>query len=214
MVQHTHIKQPPDNLPDRSLETYITYEQFLATADEDKPAEWINGKVIYMAPVSRTHNKLEGFLYNLIGDFVEDHQLGEVLFDAFQMKTGPSLPGREPDILYIANENLPRLKETYLDGPADLVVEIVSPESQERDRVEKYREYEQGGVKEYWLIDPERQEAIFYRRNAQGIYEPGPVGEDGIYESAILPGLRLKVSWLWQRPLPTLRQAPAEWERP
>jgi Uma2 family endonuclease len=213
MAQHARVQQPPDILSGHSPETYITYEQFLVTADEDKPAEWVNGKVIYMAPVSRTHNKLEQFLLHLIGDFVQDRQLGEVLIESFQMKTGPGMPGREPDILYIANENLFRLKENHLEGPADLVVEIASPESQERDRVEKYREYEQGGVREYWLIDPERQEALFYRRNAQGTYEPGPVGGDGIYESAVLPGVRLKVSWLWQRPMPTLRSALAELER-
>ena len=212
MAQHARVKQPPDRLPDRSSETYIAYEMFLATADEDRPAEWVNGKVIYIAPVSRTHNKLEQFLLHLIGDYVVDHQLGEVLIESFQMKTGPGMPGREPDILFVANENLPRLKETYLEGPADLVVEIVSPDSQERDRIEKYREYEQGGVREYWLIDPERQEALFYRRNEQGMYESGPVGEDGLYESAVLPGLKLRVSWLWQRPLLTLRSALAELE--
>ena len=132
-------------------------------------------------------------LLRFIGDFVEDKQLGAVRYESFQMKTGPNLPGREPDIVFVAKENVSRIKKNRLDGPADLVVEIVSPESQERDRIEKYGEYEQGGVREYWLIDPERQEALFYRRNAQGAYEPGPVGEDGLYESAVLPGLRLRV---------------------
>lgn len=56
---------------------------------------------------------------------------------------------------FVASEHLDRLKETYLDGPADLVVGIVSPDSVGRDRGEKFYEYAQGGVPEYWLIDPQ-----------------------------------------------------------
>jgi Uma2 family endonuclease len=71
--------------------------------------------------------------------------------------------GREPDLLFVAQTNLERLKETYLDGPADLVVEIVSPEGVGRDRGVKFYEYAQGGVPEYWLIDPQTEWAEFYR---------------------------------------------------
>jgi hypothetical protein len=47
-----------------------------------------------------------------------------------------------------------------------------SPESHRRDRVEKFAEYERGGVPEYWILDPVRQETLFYVLNADGIYEP------------------------------------------
>ena len=52
----------------------------------------------------------------------------------------------------MASERLDRVHRTYLDGPADLVVEIVSPESAGRDRGEKYYEYEAAGIPEYWLL--------------------------------------------------------------
>jgi len=56
VAQHARIKQPPD-VPSTSPEQGdITYEEFLANADEDRPAEWVQGKVIFMAPVSRSHN--------------------------------------------------------------------------------------------------------------------------------------------------------------
>ena len=89
--------------------------------------------------------------------------MGVVRFAPFQMKTGPNLPGREPDLLFIAQEHLDRLKGTYLEGPADLVVEIVSPDSGARDRGEKFYEYERGGVPEYWLLDYARRQAEFYQ---------------------------------------------------
>lgn len=61
---------------------------------------------------------------------------------------------------FVAEEHLDRLQEMHLEGPADLVVEIVSPESRLRDRGEKFAEYELAGVSEYWLLDPELRRAV------------------------------------------------------
>jgi Uma2 family endonuclease len=189
----------------------MTYEEFLAWADEDTWAEWVNGEVIILTPASNKHQDLAGFLTALLRHFVEMHQLGVVRFAPFQMKTGPSLPGREPDILLIAHEHLDRLRDTYLEGPADLVVEIISRDSRARDRGDKFYEYEQGGVREYWLLDYLRRQAEFYQLGSDGIYRAVPVGADGIYRSAVLEGLWLQVEWLWQEPLPLLLSVLKQW---
>lgn len=90
----------------------------------------------------------------------------------------------------------------YLDCPADLVVEIISQESIERDRGTKFVEYEAAGIPEYWLIDPLRNWAEFYQLDENGCYIPAFAGRQGIYESPMLPGFCLRVDWLWQMPLP------------
>jgi Uma2 family endonuclease len=118
------------------------------------------------------------------------------------MKTGPELPGREPDIIFVSRENLERLKESHLEGPADLVIEIISRESLERDRGEKLEEYEEGGVREYWLIDPDRKEAEFYLLGEEGNYRLIFGGSVGEYRSEVVPGFWLRVDWLWEEPLP------------
>jgi len=110
--------------------------------------------------------------------------------------------GREPDLLFVAREHLDRLQETHLEGPADLAVEIVSPESARRDRVEKFYEYQAGGVREYWLIDPDRRWAEFYRLGEESRYEMVLGGGEGMYRSEVLSGFWLQVEWLWQEPLP------------
>ena len=74
-----------------------------------------------------------------------------------------------------------------------------------------YYEYEQGGVREYWLIDPDREPAEFYQRSKSGIYQLAPIGADGRYHSKVLDGLWLKVGWLSQRPLPPLLSVLKEW---
>jgi len=182
----------------------MTYEEFLDWADEDTWAEWVDGEVIILSPASLLHQALDTFLLSVLTSFVSFRDLGIVLGPPFQMKTGPDLPGREPDVIFVAREHLDRLRDVYLDGPADLVVEIVSPDSRTRDSQDKLHEYEEGGVPEYWVLDPFRREAKFYQLGEDGSYYFVAPDENGVYESAVLKGLRLKVDWLWQKPLPRL----------
>ncbi|GIV15968.1 MAG: hypothetical protein KatS3mg022_1403 [Armatimonadota bacterium] len=102
----------------------------------------------------------------------------------------------------MSNANLHRLKENYLDGAADLVVEVISPESRARDRGEKFYEYEAAGVREYWLIDPERKRAEFYQLDEDGAYQAMLIASKGVYHSKVLEGLWIQVEWLWQQPEP------------
>ena len=180
----------------------MTYEEFLDWCDEDTWAEWVDGEVEMVSPASDRHQDLVAFLVSILRTCTEARDWGVVRPAPFQMKTGPELPGREPDLLFVAREHLSRLRETHLDGPADLVVEIVSPVSRVRDRGEKFYEYEAGGVQEYWLIDPERRWVEFYRRGEEGFYRMAFAGTEGVYRSEVLPGFWLRVEWLWQEPLP------------
>ena len=178
----------------------MTYEEFLAWADEDTLAEWVDGEVVMYSPANDRHQDISGFLESVLRSFVEVRQLGIVRSAPFQMKLAQS--GREPDLLFVAQANLGRLKETCLDGPADLVVEIVSSESAGRDRGEKFYEYARGGVPEYWLIDPQTEWAEFYQLE-EGHYRLAFSGKEGQYHALVLPDFWLRVEWLWQEPLPS-----------
>jgi len=180
----------------------ISYEDFLAWADEDVRAEWVDGRVMLEGPASIPHQQLSSFLFYLMQAFAEKHDLGVVLPAPTQMKTGPELPGREPDLLFLSRERENRLRKTHLDGPADLVVEIVSPESRLRDRGEKFAEYEMGGVREYWILDPEIERADFYVLDDDGRYERVAPDTDRIYHSRAMPGFWIDIRWLWRKPLP------------
>lgn len=188
----------------------MTYEEFLAWCDEDTWAEWVNGEVVMVSPASERHQDLAGFLTSVLRIFVRVRDLGIILAAPFQMKIGAQLSGREPDLLFLAKPNLGRLKATYLEGPADLVVEIVSPESRLRDRGEKFAEYELGGVPEYWLLDPEQRQADFYLLDARQRYRLREPDASGIYRSRMLPAFWLRGDWLWQDPLPSPLRVVAE----
>ena len=189
----------------------MTYEEFLDWADEDTHAEWVDGEVIFMSPVSNLHQDVGAFLLQCLLFFVQERELGVVRYESFQMKSGPKLPGREPDILFVSNERMANLRNSHLAGPADLVVEIVSPESVRRDTVDKFSEYQEAGVREYWLLDPLLKRATFYQRGEGGLFRPASPDDDGIYRCAVLDGFWFKVSWLWEEKLPTLRFVMKEW---
>lgn len=180
----------------------MTFEEFLEWAEEDMRAEWVDGAVILMSPVSLAHADLTVFLITLLNLYVTTHRLGKVVPQEFLMRLRSRPSGREPDLVFVSQEHINKFTRTYLDGPGDIVVEIVSEESVERDRVTKLAEYENAGVREYWLIDPLVPEAIFYRLNAEGQYDVVPVTPEGVFQSEVLPGFRLNVNWLWQEPKP------------
>jgi Uma2 family endonuclease len=85
-----------------------------------------------------------------------------------------------------------------------MVAEIVSKESINRDRGEKFVEYETAGVSEYWLIDPLRGQADFYQLGEGNFYHPVLPDDEDKYYSKTVEGFWLRVTWLWQEPLPTL----------
>jgi Uma2 family endonuclease len=141
LSQHTEIepdsgpggreRRPPPGGP-------MTYEEFLDWLDEDTPAEWRDGQVVMASPAKLKHQNISTFLITLLAFFADVHELGTIIGPPFQMRLATS--GREPDVLFVAAAHLDRLKETYLDGPADLVVEVVSPESGGRDRSDTFYE--------------------------------------------------------------------------
>jgi len=192
--------------------TKISYGEFLERIDENPHVEWVDGEIIEMSPISERHEDLSGFLKPLVRHFAEAYNLGVVRGEPFQMKPALSLPGRAPDFFFVATAHLDRLRSTYLEGPADLVVEIISPESRAWDRGDKFSEYEAAGIPEYWLLDPIREQAEFYQLDPGGIYRPAVLDAQGRYQSVVLPSLWLQVSWLWQTPLPPLLSILKAWE--
>ena len=178
---------------------HLSFEAFLARADRERRAEWVEGRIEYRMPASLAHQLLCKFLLLILELFVREKSLGTVVGPPFLMKLSSRPTGREPDIIFVSNANLARFRSTFLDGPADLVVEIVSPESRERDREEKFEEYAAGGVAEYWLIDPELRTAEFYVLK-NGTYRPARIDAEGRFWSVALPDFWLDVNWLWDQP--------------
>jgi Uma2 family endonuclease len=200
------------NVTHRSPEipSEMTYEEFLDWLDEDTRAEWVDGQVILMSPASYVHQTIVGFLFKILSEFAAAHESGEVIPGTFQMKLPVRPSGREPDVLFVAKDRCGLIRDTYLDGPADLVVEVISPESRERDTLDKREEYEKSGVREYWLVDPERREFTLFHLKGQRFSEWRLVR--GRVQSEVLPGFWLEVDWLWRQRPPSLQNVLHAWQ--
>lgn len=179
----------------------VSYEEFLRLYDSTH-AEWVDGEIIMGQPPTFDHQADSDFLTALLRLYVEARDLGVFVSAPFQMRLKKQKSGREPDLLFVAKANANRIKQNYLDGPADLVIEIISPESVGRDRGEKFVEYEAAGIREYWLIDPQRKQAEFYGLDDENRYQLLTSGREGTFYSKVIEGFYLKIEWLWQKPLP------------
>lgn len=177
-----------------------TFEDFCLLVKDGEKGDLIDGGIYMSSPENTDANTLFLWLLRLISDFVEERELGEVFASrvAFRLEEHH---GPEPDIAFVQTDRLHLVKRGYVDGAPDLAVEIVSPDSVERDYVHKREQYRHAGVPEYWIVDEMAQSFILLRRSASGAYrEIKP--RKGVLQSQALPGFWLRPEWLWQQPRP------------
>ena len=198
-VEHEDMLDPAED--ETIIAEGVSFDNFLKYFGEQH-TEWLGGKVISVVSNNTQHQMILSFLLTVLKLYLSFKSLGKVLLAGVPMRIAADRPVREPDLLVLLNEHLSRIQPTFVDGPADIVVEIVSPESNDRDRGKKLREYEAAGVPEYWLFDPQRTEAVIYALGADGHYHPLPVDADGQLHSTVLPGFRLQAALLWRDELP------------
>lgn len=177
--------------------------------------EYAEGRAIKMSPIHMRHNRLTDFLLDVFRVFFLYRPIGTVEHAPFTMRLPEIGHYREPDLMIILNTNPGSLTPTMMIGPADICIEVVSPESIERDHGTKFEEYERAGVGEYWIIDPVHQEGRFYRQaqrpdpSEPRRYEPVAPDAEGNFYTPLLPDLVLHVPSLWIDPLPNLLEVTA-----
>ena len=177
----------------------FSFGDFLELIQEDQKADLVDG-VIYMAsPENIDHNDLVRWLAIVLGLFIEERRLGRLTINRVAYRLS-ARNAPEPDLAFVRTERLGIMKKGYVDGAPDLAVEIVAPDSVTRDYEDKRRRYEEAGVGEYWIIDPDESTATFLVRAPGGFAEKPPDGQT--FRSQLIPGFMIDVGWLWQRPLP------------
>lgn len=175
-----------------------SFEEYLRIDTEGRLAEWVDGETrVYMAN-TLSHQSVLSFLHFILVGVTRRGSLGKVLSAGYAMQDVRGGSGREPDLVFVRSDHEQRLQNSHLVGHPDLVIEIVSQDSPQRDYVEKFREYESAGIPEYWVIDPRpgRRRADFFVLRA-GRYEASLPDGGGVYRTALLPGFWLRLNWLW-----------------
>jgi len=165
---------------------------------EGTRAELIDGELFMCPSPRRPHQDAVLRLVRRLADFVESRRLGSVFVSPFDvhLPTGDIV---EPDILFVARENLDIVQD-WVRGAPDMVVEVLSPEGLERDRLAKRSLYAANGIREYWIVDTEaRSIEVFTLRGEK--YEPNGYFESGdILLSPLLAELTLPVADVFADP--------------
>jgi Uma2 family endonuclease len=188
--------------------TKYTFDDFYFLIKEGQKADLIDGVIYMSSPDNTDANSLFMWLGRLIGDYVEERELGEVYGSrvAFRLEEHQS---PEPDIAFVRADRLHIVQRGFVDGPPDLAIEIVSPDSIERDYVRKREQYRLAGVPEYWIVNELEQRIVLLRRSASGAYrEIKP--RKGVLHSQALSGFWLRPEWLWPEPRPKKKTVLAE----
>ena len=149
----------------------LTYDDFLLFPEGDGLRhEIIDGEHYVTAAPNLRHQELVGRLFLSIGGFVEDRpERGRAFLSPFDVVFSFH-DIVEPDLVFVAPDQLEILTEKNIQGTPALVVEILSPSTRKRDRETKRALYDRSGVREYWLVDPEQDVVTIHRRALDGSF--------------------------------------------
>lgn len=183
--------------PQRFLNRRWTYDELLGAMPESNALiELWNGELQMSPSPSFFHQELMDRFHDALKTWVRAHDLGRTCVAPMDMILTQSNVA-QPDVLFIAKDRLSIIQDR-VRGAADLVAEVISPTSRQRDRIEKRDLYEQHGIKEYWMIDPDAQTVeVLTLENGEyrlaGRWRPGETAR-----SVLLAGFEVPVNTLFQ----------------
>lgn len=183
--------------PDRRL----TYDDFLLFPEEDGLRhEIINGVHYVTAAPNMRHQDLVGRLYLAIGNFLASHPgVGRVFLSPVDV-VFTIHDVVEPDLVFVAGDQTNILTEANIQGAPAIVVEVLSKSTRTRDERIKKELFDRGGVREYWMVDPDRNQLIVHLRDADGFRACSPLsaGDHAVLTTPLLPAFSLSLSELFR----------------
>lgn len=162
----------------------FTYQDYRSLPDE-KRYELLEGELVMVPSPKEYHQRISGRLEFLLRAFVQEHDLGAVYDAPFDVVLSEETVV-QPDIIFIAKERLEIITEDNVRGAPDLVIEILSEATAERDRIAKKLLYAKYGVKEYWLVDPQTKSIEVLQLGERGFETVGVWWEGQALRSPLL----------------------------
>jgi Uma2 family endonuclease len=149
------------------LDLNLTYEDYCALPEDGRRYQLIGGELDVTPAPSYSHQRILRNLGSLLHAHVRGQHLGVILYAPIDVILATDTVV-QPDIVFVAREHLSRVNERGIEGPPDLVVEILSPRTRRTDRVLKMRAYAHFGVRQCWLVDPDTQSIEVFSLSSSG----------------------------------------------
>jgi Uma2 family endonuclease len=174
----------------------VTESEFWELTNEDSNCELIDGVLIIHSPASEEHESLFRQIISIIQLNLDASREGKVYGSRFVMRLSEKW-NPEPDIIVVTPDKYSNIKSTHLEGPAAIAIEILSKSSKDIDLQKKLPKYLTAGVKETWIVDPQRK--ILSVHDARGTVEYGNPSAATLIKSNVLQHLTFQVNWIWDR---------------
>lgn len=176
-----------------AISTKITWDDLQKMPEDNRRREVIDGELIVSPSPFVEHQRILGELARRIGNFLEATPIGQVFIAPLDTILDHEQV-LQPDLLYISKARA-SIVDRWVYGAPDLAVEILSESTRRRDEVRKRQLYEQFGVSEYWIVDPEADHVIVYRL-VDGRYGEGIAIRETL-TTPLLPGLEIDLARLF-----------------
>ena len=174
-------------------ERVYTIEDIYALPDGER-AELVDGKIYYMAPPSRTHQKILLSLSRVIADYIDsrngDCEVNIAPFAVFLNKDDINYV--EPDISVVCDTS--KLDEKGCHGAPDWIIEVVSPGNKPMDYFTKLFKYRTAGVREYWIVNPEEKTVQVLLLENGNLRPHEEYGQDSVAKVNVLSGCFIELS--------------------
>jgi len=175
----------------------LTYEDYLLFPEDGQRHEIVDGEHYVMPAPTFGHQGISVNLSAPLALFVREHRLGFVRYAPLDVLLSP-YDVVQPDLLFISNQRAGIVKGGNVQGAPDLVVEILSDSSRQRDEFLKRHLYEQFGVIEYWLVDPDRKTVRVFNRSGERFLAPREVAAGEMLTTPLLPGFEIAVREIFE----------------
>ena len=186
----------PWNIPEGEW----TWERYCQLPEDGNRYEVIGGSLHMSPSPGRKHQRISLKLSVKLGLWTEETKSGEVYAAPFNVILS-FLPPRqhylEPDLFFVSNDRLSIITEDNVQGPRDLVIEILSKHTTRNDWVDKRTAYEAGGVAHYWAIDPDKKVLTAFRLEEGKYRQAGRHEGDATFSPEGFPGLEINLGEFW-----------------
>jgi len=169
-----------------------TYEDY-SRLPEGSPYQLFGGELIMVPAPTPYHQRISRKIEFLLLQHVEKNELGEVLDSPIDVYFSEE-DTFQPDIIFISKEKSNIIGEIKIEGVPDLIIEILSPSTAYYDLGRKYKVYEKAGVREYWLIHPDRKRIEVYINKDERFQLLNAVEETGIIKSELLKDFEVELA--------------------
>jgi Uma2 family endonuclease len=174
----------------------LTYQDYLVLPEDGKRYEIIEGE-LYMSPSPNLeHQFVAGNIFGTIWTYLQAHPVGKV-YSAPADVILSEVDILQPDIVFLSREKFDRLTRANIQGAPDLVVEVLSPGTEKRDRTLKLKKYSEFGVEEYWMVSEENATLEVWRRQGGKLVFHLFLERQQILTTPLLPGLEISLQKLF-----------------